>query len=263
MAYKNEEIKIGSAATDAEILEMKNVLKPLMPPDSNMNFEKVTKAAMMKTQKVKEFFEKHVKDNHYAFQIKKCNDSNCEYHAPVRASEEFKNLKWLPMPTLNSSGNYKSFDETYGDAPTDIDRPGRAKITNKPKQLDWQISTFRARMIIKCTECEFPRILYSKLRLSPLDTELLTKYFETDPFTCASLIPSDEIGLQQDVLQHHGNYCKGQVSKHYYQLQSMANYQLICSVCLDDDVRTNKGPQPKCDSCIESSQKIERKRKRQ
>lgn len=215
----------------------------------------------MNIEKLRTFYETHVKESHYSFQVKKCTDSNCQFHEPIRVpQDEYEKLKWLPMPELGPNGSYASFENTYGNEPHDKNRPGHKKQNNKIKKPTWPLAPQRARMIIKCSECQFPRILYSKLKLTKLDTDKLNQFFDKEPFVCGNEIPSDELDIQE-TFQFTGNYCKLPISSHYYKLQSLPGYELTCEVCLNPDIDVNGG-QMKCGKCL-SAAKNNQKRKRQ
>ena len=93
--------------------------------------DSLTKRQIMGSSLVTEFYKDHVSVNQYCFQIKKCLNKNCKFHKPVRMDiEEFKKIKWLPMPTIRPNSGveekYRTFEEAYkiDEIPTDMGRPG-------------------------------------------------------------------------------------------------------------------------------------------
>ena len=193
----------------------------------------------MKTEKFAEFYRNHVRKTQYTFQVKKCADLNCPYHGWVRLDlQTFENVHWLPSPQLAStdSDKFKTFEETYGTEPTDDARPGRSHLTHhKQEKAEFQLAPQRARMIVCYSECNFPRLLYSKTKLAVDEMKQIREHFEDDPFICGH-----ELGIgalvTQKVFQHPKSYCYRPVSPHYYQCSSLTGFNLVCSVCLNPDI---------------------------
>lgn len=253
MYYKGEPINICEAAEQQDIDQLKKVLA-IFFPEEELKFDNVSKPNIMKNEKFKKFFDLHVRETVYGLQIKKCNDITCEFHELIRVPAAiFNDLNWLPSPKVDPvTGQYRSFEEVYGNEPNDDDRPGKtAESDNKTGPTGWSIATQRARIIRKCSECDFPRVLYSKNKLTPEEVHKLNDYFEDNRMICGE--PIDFVGLGiQEIFMKNKIYCSAKVSIQYYSLDFLEGYELICSVCLDNDVPPQENRQPLCTRCIKN-----------
>lgn len=250
LSYKGNEIKIGNPASDEDIENMKHELL-LLFPGQKLDFDHLSKTGIMKQDTFKHFYTEHVRETQYCIQIKKCMDLKCTFHSWVRTPEAtFSSLFWLPSPQLGLNGNYKTFEESYGTEPTDKDRPGNICHNSKVPKPTWQLQPTRARKIICCSECFFPRIVYSKIQLSKKDLIKLDAHFEENPFICGDHVSYQEVGIQE-VFLHEKTYCYAQVSAQYYQLDFLPGYKLICAICLNEDIPPTEDRQPKCDKCMD------------
>lgn len=252
MCYKGEQINIGKAADNISIDEVKKALEIFFDKEE-LKFENVSKEQIFNNDKIKEFCVDHVRITCYGVQIKKCNQIDCKFHGWIRAPMDiFNELKWLPSPECNSAtGQYKSFEEVYGNEPHDKDRPGNKEQDeeNAPKPTGWNIATQRARMIVYCSECERPRLIYAKKALSEEENATLLDYFEDNPLICGQHIDFGELKIQE-VFMKGKLYCYAKVSKQYYQASYLEGYKLICSVCLDEkNVKPQENTQPLCNKC--------------
>jgi hypothetical protein len=97
-------------------------LRELFP---DLNLQKLVKAQTGKCQSYMEWVEKHCRIRHYTFQIRKCQDLTC-CSAPKLP---FQDLKWLPDPVLDSSGDhFMPYTETKLLPDTnETDRPTQAQ----------------------------------------------------------------------------------------------------------------------------------------
>ena len=251
LQYKGEPFKIGVPATNEEISVLKKELHIFFPDDC-LDFEKVSKPGMLKYPKFKEFYTTHVRETQYSFQVKKCSDVNCQFHGWLKLdAEEFATVKWLPSPEVSATnvGKYKSFDETYGTEPHNNDRPGQTRSTSSSiAKAEFQLQPSRARMIVSCSECHFPRILYSKNKLSKDQLIVLEDYFEDQPFFCGHDIALESI--PQKIYQHPKSICYTSLSNQYYQCTQVRGYKMVCCLCLDEDVVDANAKQPRCDKCM-------------
>ena len=141
----------------------------------------------MKSSHVQKFYNDHVTCTQYCFQIRKCLDSKCIYHSPLRMDcDRYKLINWLPMPSLLRSDTtkyekYKTFQMAYeiNGLPSDGDRPGASKlIDRKEGHLPPMATTFkyvqqRVRKIVWCKECGKPRLIYSQKKLPDKKTKSL------------------------------------------------------------------------------------------
>ena len=268
LSYKGEEIKIGKPATQNDILELKECLQNVLS-DQYINFDKVTKSQVLKSSCFKSFYDIHCRETQYGFQIKKCSDPNCTTHCSVRAPfNDFENLKWLPSPKMGIDGKFKSFEDSYGEEPSDRDRPGKNKAKSCDKKPTWQLQATKARMILVCSECQYPRLLYSLTKLTEDELGILMDYFEDNPYVCGSDIEIKDKKIQE-VYQTPKTMCNAKISSHYYKRKDLKGYKLICCFCLDENVMIPDKDErcPICDICHkkypQNSKKIVKKLKTQ
>ncbi|WAR07376.1 hypothetical protein MAR_017334 [Mya arenaria] len=72
----------------------------------------------------------------FHFQIKKCSEVDCFYcilNPPRPPVDVFDAIQFVPDPTLDENGAYKSFEDLYGTA---TDDSGRPSLTHKPQLTD-------------------------------------------------------------------------------------------------------------------------------
>ena len=99
LQYKGEVFKIGTPATEDEISALKKELRVFFP-ETCLDFEKVTKHGMMKHEHFKDFYNKHVKETQYYFQIRKCSDLGCSYHESIPLdADKFEKNQMAPNAT--------------------------------------------------------------------------------------------------------------------------------------------------------------------
>lgn len=129
--------------------------------------------------------------------------------------------------------NYKDFNSVHGNEPSDIDVP--SKNTNKPAQhkdlpkAPFPLAYTRARMILTCTECDIPRLLYAKYAAEHNRITEIKEYFEEKLFICGCFLDSFPEFFQNPKLM-----CFNPVSLHYYQAgPSLAGFRDVCAICLD------------------------------
>ena len=86
-----------------------------------MRMDKLQKEHVSKIPSYNDWKAKHCKEEHYAFQIKKCTDPDCCTPSKVPHAE----LTWLPMPILDGSGeHFVSYEEAKNMADNnERDRP--------------------------------------------------------------------------------------------------------------------------------------------
>ena len=161
--------------------------------------KKLKKSEVLKIKNINSFYENHVVDTKYCFQIKKCNNKDCKFHKPIRMDKSYFNqVKWLPMPTISIKNTieekYDIFSEAYksndipsdkyipdGDSKDNVDRDPAPSYKTQ-KQFSFVYS--RARKIIWCHECGRPRLLYSSQMLSDEQNNLFDIDVEKFLYTC-------------------------------------------------------------------------------
>lgn len=249
LVYKGENVVVGDAATDQEIDRLKRKISDVWP-EIDMD-KKLTKADVLKVNSVKDFFEKHVRCTTYAMQVKKCKDVNCKAHAPVRLDEAtFDRIAWLPTPAVIGD-KFAEFHSVYGQEPTDADVPSKNaarqdQVNDLPK-APFPLAHTRARMIVFCTECNFPRLLYSKYALDRETLSKLENFFEEKLYVCGSSLDSFP-----EVFQNPKLVCHDAVSLHYYQTgPSLPGYYDLCAECADQNTVTSDSKVLLCKVCYE------------
>lgn len=257
LSYKGEQVKMGYPATDDEIEACKDRVSKAL---GGIDFAaKIAKSQVMNEHHAKDFFDKHVKATSYAFQIKKCTDKACKYHKKVRLSKStFDQIKWLPTPTPDGNMKYKSFDSVYGNDPSDECVPSKtgalAADENVQAKPTFPLAYTRARMIVTCTECCFPRLLYTKYALDKKEYAKLDQFFEDKLYVCGSHLESFP-----EVFQNPKLSCFDPVSLHYYQAgPHLSDYKDLCAKCLYCNLTRTEGKLLFCEKCCsKASQPID------
>ena len=128
MEVKGTGVKVGNPASTESMSEL---FSRVLLIDPTLEEDKLSGAALQKATALKNFFEVHSHSSQYAFQLKKCGKSDCNYciQNPVRLQPEiFHELSVLPLPLFDTTGeHYKKSDEVYGQQPSDKDRPSLSR----------------------------------------------------------------------------------------------------------------------------------------
>src|SRR5205823_13628226 len=102
-----------------------------------------------------------------------------------------KELKCLPDPKIGNDNHYQSFEDLYGILTTEDECPSLLKrkptnisIPNVPKKNGMGFSpTFqRAKnvgQLVRCFECNKPRVLYALRKLKDDESKLLSQFIES------------------------------------------------------------------------------------
>ena len=106
----------------------------------------------------------------HLFSAKKCGNKDCLTCAPpCLANDDFMRLKHLPdpMPSDNSK-HYKAFNKVIG-TETDESHMPSLKTTKSRKHYvpfnPLQQHAFNTRLVIECSKCDKPRIVFAKKNL--------------------------------------------------------------------------------------------------
>lgn len=120
LSLKDKPMQAMDPVSEEEIDLLKRHLRELFP---DMNIEKLQKVHTSKVVDNNKWLEKHTRQRHYCFQIRKCEDRSC------CSEPQNKNLAWLPDPVLDESGDhYLPYSSLKSTATTEIDRPSLKKI---------------------------------------------------------------------------------------------------------------------------------------
>ena len=167
----------------------------------------------------------------------------------LKFQTRFLKIYYLPAPTLKSLDKYYDFDELYGQRPNEKDCPSMNRLASKntAKKADFQLQASKARLAVKCRECNFPRLLYSRKKLLEDDELSISDYLTQVLYVCGVEVP----GMYQPKLFD----CFDSVSPHNYQLGSkLKNYEPICAYCLSKNPETvPKRKELVCKSCLQKS----------
>ena len=202
LKLKGEPLKVKEPVSEEAIQEITGKIKQMFPDIDPMI---VTKAKALKNVVLKTWIDSHCRERQYTFQVRKCNNPECCL-APQLPSDK---LEWLPDPVLDPTGeHYLPLDQVIGIIETtDSDRPSlnpQYKSKGKgPKGTETPINFFmveelenqkkdsalftaqNARTIYECQECNKPRVVYSKQKLSRRQ-ELSLALALSEEYTCGS-----------------------------------------------------------------------------
>lgn len=109
MRLKEEKVRTFPAALDEEIEEIMSILSIIDEEITPRDAVTMTSKDWAKRQQITSFLEKHSKQTHYTFQLKKCTSDSCNVCvlSPVRLpAEVFSTLSFLPDPMLDPSGEH-------------------------------------------------------------------------------------------------------------------------------------------------------------
>lgn len=251
LTYKGEKVLIGEAATNDEVEKYKQELK-IFFPNADVDIKNISKQEAMKNQLLKEFYDKHIRVTQYMIQIKKCEDLDCKYHGWIRVGKEvFDKILWCPTPHPLNDINYKTFQDTHGTEPSDDFRPGKKETKNdEDKKPEFKLQPHRARKIVVCNECSFPRILYTKLQLKKNEMNILNDHLEDVGFMCGSAPDIKDENFPK-IYTTSKDYCRAKVSLQYYQLYYLPNFQMCCANCLETNLTNEQRKEkiPICTGC--------------
>lgn len=253
LTYKGEKVTVGQSASIEEINQLR---EPIVAHWPDIDFSKtLVKSDVMNLPSMKNFIVDHARFTRYAVQFRKCQNSSCTYHKRIRSEPDiFESIKWLPSPELIGE-KYSDFEDVFGNEPTNKDvpslQPKKTDEHNKPAKPPFPLAHTRARYIVRCTECNFPRLLYSKYSLDKKQLTQIDLYFEEKLYVCGSTL--DQF---PDLFQNMKLNCNDPISLHYFQSGStLAGYYAQCAKCLRDSVPHSPNKLLLCTSCTEQTPK--------
>lgn len=235
LTLKDEPFSCIDSLTEEEIDIFKRHLRELFP---ELDLSKLVKAHTKSVRSYQTWMEQHCRARQYTFQVRKCNDPDC--CIPPLTTQEL--LEWLPDPTLkeDDKDHYKSYEELKGLETNDQDRPSfnakpekaKANIRGataaaKAQRGDESVeqtemadaSAFTAqtaRYSIQCIECNKPRVLYSKKKLTGRQQTQLVLLLSEIEYSCGSYVTAPNNKLQNVVLVRLGINCNTPVELPYY-----------------------------------------------
>lgn len=154
-------------------------------------------------------------------------------------------MNWLPTPELKGD-KYKSFDEVYGSEPNDAYQPSKTKTSRGDSlpQPSFPLASTRARLIVNCTECKFPRVLYSRYSLNEKELFDTKRFFDENYYICGS-----QLETFPDIFQHPKISCFDPIHLHYYQCPSLKGYKNMCAKCLSNNANITYNKINLCEKC--------------
>ena len=99
LSLKEEPFQKVDVVKESEIKEFQQHASKLFP---TMNLKKLTKADVRNINTHQSWKRQHCKEEHYAFQIRKCSNIDCCPPSKLPIDQ----LKWLSMPILDASGDH-------------------------------------------------------------------------------------------------------------------------------------------------------------
>uniref|UniRef100_A0A336MLL5 CSON002911 protein n=1 Tax=Culicoides sonorensis TaxID=179676 RepID=A0A336MLL5_CULSO len=214
LTYGGENIVVMDGNIDETINKLFDVLKKI---DANFDWkkQKISKAEVMSNRKFKDFFDSHVCELTYSYQVKKCNKSECEICQSVESPKVLSDSK--PVETCKPSANKTKADD------------GIYQLPNLPFKPEIN----RARLAVRCVECGKGRILFAEKSLSTDERNQAINWFEDHPFVCGTPLFQEEHFLSKKIFQLKNNICGKSMTGMFFSCgkKNLKGYQNICSVC--------------------------------
>ena len=221
---------------------------------------------------LKQFLSHCCQERTYSFSIKKCGQHDCLIcSAPRLCEDDFKRLSHLPDPVPTEDGrHYKSFQDVVGTATSEVHLPS-LKTKSRKHNVPFnplQQHALNTRLLLECCECNKPRLLFSKKKLSNTETLNFKKALNGLMYTCGAAIIEfkDQINsryhkILETVFVKENHTCLVPVESIYY---SCKVYQDCCVWCgIKRRLDTAPTSFPICSGCKVSGKKtITKKRSR-
>lgn len=249
LVYKGQSVSVGTPANENDIKTMEIALTRILDQSTINKLNGVSKAEVLADKKFSTFFEEHVRTTHYSITIKKCVSEGCPFHEVLHSTTEvFNEVAFLPAPKLKTEDKFYSFEELYGKEPDESDRPGATKKKEhdicKP---DFPLQVSKARIITICTECSFPRLLYTRKKLTTSEMMKVETFLDSNLYTCGAEVP---LTFQPSRID-----CNDPISLHYFQVgNKLKGFILLCRFCCTENCTINE--QYKYAICKQCEKKI-------
>lgn len=156
----------------------------------------------------------------------------CQSNPPSIASDIFSNIYFLPSPMLDSGDKYKIFEDVYGTATTERDRPS-LQATGDKQADEGTKHLLNASRVITCGECLKTRYVYSAAKLLSSEVVAVNQTKE-DLYVCGSGFfppdhsPSESIVVRQSIT------CQSPMETTYYSA-STVDFPDVCFYCGQGD----------------------------
>jgi hypothetical protein len=201
------------------------------------------------------------------FSVKKCGLATCNIcKAPRLPADLFENLSHLPDPMPGDGERYKSFTDLYGQETSEKFRPtmkdsSNAGGTGMPFRPSSQFAK-NVEMVVLCSQCEKPRVLYSKNVVRGAARTQLTQSLCDLEYSCEACfedVECDDNHILKRVFVRKNLKCHDNIEYSYY----TAGFKSVCFYCgvvQDDDTENHY---PLCDDCKINGKEHMPRRKRQ
>ncbi|XP_019632046.1 PREDICTED: uncharacterized protein LOC109475723 [Branchiostoma belcheri] len=223
MRLKKEKVRTFPAALDEEIEDIMSILSLIDEEITPSDAITMTSKDFARRQRLTSFLEKHSKQTHYTFQLKKCTSANCNVCvlSPTRLPPEvFDTLSFLPDPMLDPSGeHYLSFAELYGKPTTEADRPSLKQPTQKSetdKKRKQLLVAAKVRDVISCGECRKPRCIYAASKLLAEEGGAVTRAQQDGTYVCGGHIFAEGGRYHDKIVTKVDLTCASPVETQYY-----------------------------------------------
>ncbi|XP_070563443.1 uncharacterized protein [Ptychodera flava] len=195
LKLKGVPCKVGQPANETLIDE---VWQAVLKVDNTLQLDQLTTKDIRSKPALNKFMEHCTTSRKYFFTIQKCGKDNCDICKPPRLPKDvFRLLCPLPDPVPTPDGeHYKSFSELYGTETSEKYCPsianGRKQTLPAEREVGFRLSGETVRHKVDCCECQKPRLIYSKKKLTNDEMVELDILKENCDYSCGScLIPPD------------------------------------------------------------------------
>ena len=229
---KDRRFKKGEVASDDEVECLWSFASVI---DNQLSMENTTKKEVMKAKSFLEFVDKHCRQRHYSFQIRKCSDPLC--CPPLRCPQAvFDSFHWLPDPMLNKDkAHYRVFQDVYGKTTSEIDRPSFQQSKQRDEHPSSYYIASKVRATVQCLACDKPWCVYTeKLSIYKENKNLVVLAAEVNFYICGSPLLPDSHPLAKDIYVRTSLSCNSSIERTYYSNKSLG-LPLICAHCGNKD----------------------------
>ncbi len=158
----------------ADSVSMDALWNALLVIDSTLTQSLTEKSCLSQHPELEHFLKTHCRIRHYSFVMRKCGLDSCSIcKSPRLPKDVFDDLNFLPDPMPSADqDHYQPFSAVYGTETNASYRPSLASSQAKGHEIPFSPSAQTARTvgeIVRCQECDFPRVIYAARKLSGLE----------------------------------------------------------------------------------------------
>ena len=185
--------------TAASKHEMDAFFDVLHDIDPSISTKDRSKDCLKKHPSLSEFMQHCCHERNYVFGDKKCGKLDCSICKPPRLPEDvFKQLCHLPDPVPDTDMHYKSFTSLYGTLTTEKHLPSLKSKGKSSHGIPFSLNSHTARVLILCSECLRPRVVYSQRKLSVLEETVFSSTTVDLLYTCGNTLKGVEVEIRRD-----------------------------------------------------------------